>query len=205
MINSALLCYLEHQADCTGFLAQATIGQVRNDHDVMGCPEVTLTTDEVRTEPVTTPPPPLTILTCPRVPPYLPTSSAPNLPSPVIHPSTANRDCIEYDPRQLQHCSMFGFSSLRPFRSYRSGLEACNVPGSWYLLRHRTVTVEVEGMASGEAADHTIISKVSPIIIHQFLQLKRWLVQQSSVRQHPIFLYCNYDPVWCRKINIIQS
>ena len=149
--------------------ASGTIGIVVNEHEVLGCDpvETAASEEEVTTaapatlmrEPITTPPPP----SCPQVPSYGP---IPALAAPEITPTTAvNRDCVEYDPQRLQHCSLFGLSVLRPFRSYRSGLEVCNIPGSWFLLRHRTVTVEVEGVASGENFDHTRLSKVSRIII----------------------------------------
>ena len=163
IVNPALECYLEHQAYCTSQFAQSIIEQLENDHDIMGCdPVQTEPQSETVTTVATTTATPVTPPSCPRVPPFAlnPTTA---LSSPEIFPTMANRDCVEYNPQRLQHCSLFGFSNLRPFRSYRSGLEACNIPGSWYLLRHRTVSVEVEGVASGTAFDHTKLTKVNDV------------------------------------------
>ena len=113
------------------------------------------------------PPPPPPPPPCPNLPPWdiswltQPNPNILTLTAPDMRPTFERQDCVEYDPRDLQHCSMFGFSSLRPFQSYRNGLEVCNTPGSWFLLRHRTVTVEVEGLSVGNNLDHTKLSKVS--------------------------------------------
>ena len=132
--------------------------------EVTTAPEEMATTPaELTTEPVTTMPPPLPPPpppSCPKVPSYVP--NVPALASSTVTPTMAvNRDCVEYNPQALQHCSLFGLSTLRSYRSYRSGLEVCNIPGSWYLLRHRTMTIEVEGMVTGRNSDHTKLSKVS--------------------------------------------
>ena len=156
VINYALRCYNDHLSDCES-LGTASLTQVQNDHDTMNCPPWDTPTEAgVTTEYVTTAPPP----SCPAAPPF-PGPAPPIFPAADVLPVMMNPDCIEPDPRQLQHCSLFGYSTLRPFRTYRAGFEACHIPGSWFLLRHRTVSVEVEGVANGENGDHTKLSKVS--------------------------------------------
>ena len=162
LLTYVIECYNEHREDCESL--ENSLVPVVNSHEIMGCPSPV--SEEVTTSMVTTaepttlvqipPPPP-----CPKVPTWPLSAPIPSMNSAEILPTFASHDCVVYEPEELQHCSLFGFSTLRAFRSYRSGLETCNIPGSWYLLRHPTVTVEVEGRASGLDFDHTVLSKVS--------------------------------------------
>ena len=174
LLTYVLQCYNEHIEDCENDdLASFSIDTARNDFDILGCPplptpsqpatttEPAATTTIPTVVPMTTEPP--AVSTCPiMVPPYVPGMSAPELTPADVSPAISNPACVVQEgPLELQHCSLFGFSNLRPFQLYSSGLGACNIPGSWFLLKHPAVTVEVEGVVSGEECDHSRLSKVS--------------------------------------------
>lgn len=153
----AIQCYDDHREECESqSYSRGSIGGVRSDFENKGCPPLVVTPTTM--EPVTIPLPP-----CFNMVPPASIENASNLSVAKTFPISSNLDCTyEGEDDDFHHCSMFGFSTLRPFpdQSYRSHLEACNVPQPRFLLEHPTVTVEVEGDVSGETCDHTRLSKV---------------------------------------------
>ena len=69
--------------------------------------------------------------------------------------------CRAADSDVLQHCSIFTFSHVRPFsRLVTGGIQTCSLPGSWFLLKHKDLSVEVDGEAERKGADYTRLRKV---------------------------------------------
>lgn len=183
LLTYVIQCYDGHREECEADdYSSSTIGTVRNEFEVEGCPPLvtepepttkamstehttaesatrSTTIEPVMTEHATLAP----FLGCTvEVPPV--GISTPSLSMAETSPTFVNHECIHQDEdEELQHCSMFGFSSLRPFpdRLYRSHLETCNIPWPRFLLMHPTMSIEVEGVVSGNDCDYTRLSKVS--------------------------------------------
>lgn len=73
--------------------------------------------------------------------------------------SLVNRLCSQHSYKALRHCSLFTYSHLRPFG--QKNIQTCTLPGSWLLLRHSDVTIEVTGgIENNAASSYTKIEKV---------------------------------------------
>lgn len=79
--------------------------------------------------------------------------------SPRPHPSECTLPLSQTS--RLRQCSLFMDSQLRAFTSYRGGLETCSLPGTWYLLRHPSLSIEVEGSNLELGSNHTRLTKVN--------------------------------------------
>lgn len=78
-------------------------------------------------------------------------SNLPMYPTQVSTPSAADYSpglslvgalCKKHDYHALRQCSLFTYSHLRQFNGSAS---SCLLPGSWYLLKHKDVSIEVSG------------------------------------------------------------
>ena len=78
-----------------------------------------------------------------------------------IVPHSTSRECLPR-PRSstMEHCSALTFSHVRPFKSHHAGILTCSLPGAWYLLKHSTFSVQVEGEASTADLPLTVLKKV---------------------------------------------
>lgn len=78
-----------------------------------------------------------------------------------VHPSLSliNALCKQHSYHALRHCSLFTFSHLRPFE--KDYIETCSLPGSWYLLHHPDVTIEITGGIKNTQSLYTNIDVVS--------------------------------------------
>lgn len=73
--------------------------------------------------------------------------------------SLVNRLCSQHSYKALRHCSLFTYSHLRPFG--QKNIQTCTLPGSWFLLRHSDVIIEVTGgIENNVASSYTKIEKV---------------------------------------------
>lgn len=94
-------------------------------------------------------------------------SGVPRMSSAVVPllPETRHHQQLCTAPRahvtSLRQCSLFMDSQLRAFDSYRSGLEACSLPGSWYLFRHPSLSIEVEGENFETGSNHTRLTRIN--------------------------------------------
>ena len=65
----------------------------------------------------------------------------------------------------MEHCSALTFSHVRPFKSRHAGILTCSLPGAWYLLRHSTFSVQVEGDARTADSPLTVLRKVGSVLM----------------------------------------
>ena len=75
---------------------------------------------------------------------------------PTMHIIVAS--CPNRVPRALRQCSLYTHSHLRQWGS--SEIHTCSLPGSWYMIKHRDVTVEVTGTAENAQSSFTRLTKV---------------------------------------------
>lgn len=88
--------------------------------------------------------------------PILPLGAADTDPLQAVEPS-----CLAADSDVLQHCSIFTFSHVRPFsRLVTGGIQTCSLPGSWFLLKHKDLSVEVDGERERIGDNYTRLRKV---------------------------------------------
>ena len=72
--------------------------------------------------------------------------------------SLNNPLCGIHEYPTLRHCSLFTNSHLRPF--HVDDIRTCMLPGTWYLLNHRDVTIQVTGVSDDIQSSYTRIDKV---------------------------------------------
>ena len=72
--------------------------------------------------------------------------------------SLNNPLCKRHEYPTLRHCSLFTNSHLRPFHA--DDIRTCMLPGTWYLLNHRDVTIQITGVSDGIQSSYTRIDKV---------------------------------------------
>ena len=75
-------------------------------------------------------------------------------------PCPTSRECLLPPSSTMEHCSALTFSHVRPFKYHHSGILTCSLPGAWYLLRHSSFSVEVEGEARAADSPLTVLKKV---------------------------------------------
>ena len=75
-------------------------------------------------------------------------------------PCPTSRECLLPLSSTMEHCSALTFSHVRPFKYHHSGILTCSLPGAWYLLRHSSFSVEVEGEAQAADSPLTVLKKV---------------------------------------------
>ena len=75
-------------------------------------------------------------------------------------PCPTSRECLLPLSSTMEHCSALTFSHVRPFKYHHSGILTCSLPGAWYLLRHSSFSVEVEGEARAADSPLTVLKKV---------------------------------------------
>ena len=75
-------------------------------------------------------------------------------------PCPTSRECLLPPFSTMEHCSALTFSHVRPFKYHHSGIQTCSLPGAWYLLRHSSFSVEVEGEARAADSPLTVLKKV---------------------------------------------
>ena len=75
-------------------------------------------------------------------------------------PCPTSRECLLPPSSTMEHCSALTFSHVRPFKYHHSGVLTCSLPGAWYLLRHSSFSVEVEGEARAADSPLTVLKKV---------------------------------------------
>lgn len=71
--------------------------------------------------------------------------------------SLINALCKPHSYHALRHCSIFTYTHVRQFNGSH---QTCTLPGSWYLLRHSDVIIEVTGGARSDSMTYTRIDKV---------------------------------------------
>ena len=71
--------------------------------------------------------------------------------------SLNNPLCGRHEYPTLRHCSLFAHSHLRPFHA--DDIRTCMLPGTWYLLNHRDVTIQVTGVSDDIQSSYTRIDK----------------------------------------------
>lgn len=72
--------------------------------------------------------------------------------------SLNNPLCGRHEYPTLRHCSLFTHSHLRPFHA--DDIRTCMLPGTWYLLNHRDVTIQVTGVNDDIQSSYTRIDKI---------------------------------------------
>ena len=177
-VTSALDCYYANQFACDAdFNLFFTILRAMNEFGSLGCGDggVENTTPEEHSATNTESTVTLPVSTTPEFPaePSCPSvfhediSGVPNMSSAVIpmipESHRSPQSCTAPHPRvtSLRQCSLFMESQLRAFDGYRGGLEACSIPGSWYLFHHPRLTVEVEGENFETGSNHTRLTRVN--------------------------------------------
>lgn len=61
----------------------------------------------------------------------------------------------------LQHCSVFSYSHVRPWGAYGPRIDTCSLPGSWFLVKHPSFSIEIEASADSANSPYTKLDKVS--------------------------------------------
>ena len=81
-----------------------------------------------------------------------------------LHPvlSLTNPLCKKHSYHALRHCSLFTLSHLRSFG--KENIQTCILPGSWYLLHHPDITIEIYGGIKNSKSLYTNIDVVSKSI-----------------------------------------
>lgn len=162
--NSTVLCPILERAQhclnnaptsCFSFIDQFQINQLRTDHNCapISSPSLITSTTPSSTSSSSMPTP---NPDCPEVS----GSSIVELEAAVTVPLPISRECDLPDSITMEHCSAHTFSHVRPFKGSHSGIQTCSLPGAWYLLRHSSFSVEVEGEAVGADSLLTFLTKV---------------------------------------------
>lgn len=97
---------------------------------------------------------------CPSVPELYSVNPSVPMSPPNISQISSAPDCTMH-PSRMEQCSIFMDSQLRAFGAYRNGLEVCSLPGSWYLLKHQSLSIQVEGTSLEPDSNHTRLTKVN--------------------------------------------
>ena len=149
-----LQCYNDNQEACdaaSGDIFSSIgvyLGLAILDQEALGCNNATNTSNGTSSN-------------CPSVPEVYAVSPAIAMSMADISPKLHPEECSMPRVSHLQQCSLFMDSQLRAFDSYRNGLEACSLPGAWFLLRHRSLSVEVEGTNLEPGYNHTRLTKIN--------------------------------------------
>ena len=165
-ITQAELCI--ENAGCTGidFALSAFKSDLSKDYETNNCSDYVNPTPSTTTEMSSTtlvPSPPPSVICEPELP-KVPNESNPiqveELPRPITVPtdSLKNTLCAQHYYPTLRHCSIFSNSHLRPF--HEETIQTCSLPGSWYLLKHPDITIEVTGVVDSIQSNITRINKV---------------------------------------------
>ena len=79
---------------------------------------------------------------------------------PIMHPtdSLSNVLCRQHYYPTLRYCSLFSYSHLHSFGA--DDIQTCSLPGTWYLLKHNDVTIEVTGVSDSIESSLTKLEKV---------------------------------------------
>ena len=162
-INAALDCYRNNQLVCDQqFGVSFRVAIAQTDQYNNGCiepeePTTVLPSDNNTTmTALDTPSPDL----CPSLPNIHHSNLSLSMSTADISPSyLPSGECTMTQVDALRQCSLFMDSQLRAFT--RDGLETCSLPGSWYLLRHPSLSIEVEGTSMELGSNHTRLTKVN--------------------------------------------
>ena len=86
----------------------------------------------------------------------------PQLPSTTCNPVRAieSASVPSLLPGILQHCSVFSYSHVRPWGAFDSGIGTCSLPGSWFLVKHSSFSIEIEASADSANSPYTKLDKV---------------------------------------------
>ena len=74
------------------------------------------------------------------------------------NPNSVLPVCTRFKLRALRQCSLYFHSHLRQWGS--GTIQACSLPGSWYLINHPDVTVEVTAESDNAQSSFTRLTKV---------------------------------------------
>ena len=103
---------------------------------------------------------------CPGIP-SLPGSCNPiiDLGTGSTQPEAVHEECNKIPiSGEMQHCSMFTYSHIRPFGAYGDSIQTCALPGSWYLIKHTNFSIEVESESESVDSPHTKLTKVGEFL-----------------------------------------
>lgn len=162
-IVQGLNCLSDETPNCIGVDRLDLNGarrELNNDHNTFNCSDFTNPTPTISSSPMQTTiiTPTSTPLTCSN---KLPNKIVSSQPAPNAHYKPAlslvNVLCDPHHHNALRQCSMFTDSHVRHFDG---SFQTCTLPGSWYLLHHPDVTIEVTGGTKNASSVYTNIDKV---------------------------------------------
>ncbi len=136
--------------------------QLSSDRDHYNCTSQATTTPTTATSPTTPPPTDPPDVNCSLAP--MPSNfEVTPMNHAVVIPADPNNDsalpvCTRLKLRAHRQCSLYFHSHLRQWGGQT--IQACSLPGSWYLINHPDVTVEVTAESDNAQSSFTRLTKV---------------------------------------------
>lgn len=164
VVDAAFSCYVANQEACdANNQVPFLIGQASDSFVELDCVNAGQT-DTAPTTVTSSQNPSVQPMSCPSVPDVYNVNPSVTMNRPKIEPPSDLPTLCSMPPspsHAMRQCSLFMDSQLRAFSGYRRGLEACSIPGTWYLLNHRSMSIEVEGTNLEPGSDHTRLTKIN--------------------------------------------